>query len=238
MVLLRIAHVEDSIEEQKRTKQMLEDWTKQSEFQVHVDGYIDSNRLVMAIDDAWAAYDLYILDIHMRSRDEGLQLAHTIRKTDELATIIFISGVHEYALDSFEVFAMYFFTKPLAKAKFHSFLDRFGKLMINRSREVFVFPFEKQTGQMPLYQVVYIEADGHHVKINGSSEARYRMKLSILASDYAGTLVRCHRSYIVNLAHVVNYSTEKLQLSNNTQVPIGREYTESTLKALSEYRLV
>jgi two-component system LytT family response regulator len=91
---------------------------------------------------------------------------------------------------------------------------------------------EGQTKEIPVERVLLIAADGNYVRIHADSRT-YE-----IWDTLSGTAVkmdpsrfaRIHRSFIVNLSHVLNTATKDIpsvvKLNNGMEVPIGPNYRE------------
>ena len=234
-MLLRIGICEDIPEHQIVVLNLLNDWVKQSKHHIDTTVYADTTKLLGDIDEAWGAYDVFLLDIEMREPKEGLELARRIRTKDKHIPIIFISSHRELALESYDVRAMHFIAKPIDRTVFFDTMNYLGDLLENRSKIFFVFPAGKNRGTMPLHEIIFIEADGHYVSINGDRNMRYPMKMDSIVTEYVGMLVRNHKGYIVNISHVLGFTSSIVTLSNGIELPIGRVFLETLRECFVKY---
>jgi two-component system, LytTR family, response regulator len=90
----------------------------------------------------------------------------------------------------------------------------------------------EQTEEIALEHVSLLAADGNYVRVHANSRTyEIRETLSGIAAKLDGSrFVRVHRSFIVNLSHVLNAPTKDaptvVKLSNGMEVPIGPNYRE------------
>jgi two-component system, LytTR family, response regulator len=91
---------------------------------------------------------------------------------------------------------------------------------------------EAQAQEIAIENVLLIAADGNYVRVHANSKTyEIRETLTGIAAKLdASRFVRVHRSFIVNLSHVLNVATKDVppvvKLSNGMEVPIGPNYRE------------
>jgi len=237
-MLIRAAIVEDSVQDQRLITQLLEEWAGQSSHQLEVTTYEDSDKLLGSIDEAYGVFDVYLLDIEMRTPQEGLSLAQMIRSTDKELPIIFISNRRELALESYDVHALYFIAKPIDETRFFAAMNRLASILSKRSTDHFAYSTGRISKSMPLHEVVCIStyaSDGHYLIINGDPQSRFEMKLEVVANQYPEDLIRCHKSHIVNISHVRQLTATTVILSNESELPVGRIYLNSIRTHFAAY---
>jgi two-component system, LytTR family, response regulator len=91
---------------------------------------------------------------------------------------------------------------------------------------------EDQTKEVALDQVLFLAADGNYVRVHteGSTYEIRETMTGISAKLDPSRFVRVHRSFIVNLTHVLEVVTKEsaafARLSNGIEVPLGRNYRQ------------
>ena len=89
-----------------------------------------------------------------------------------------------------------------------------------------------QVQEIAIEDVSLIAADGNYVRIHTKSKTyEIRETLTGIAAKLDSALfVRVHRSFVVNLSHVLNVPTKDIlsiaKLSNGMEVPVGPNYRE------------
>jgi len=105
----------------------------------------------------------------------------------------------------------------------------------------FLISGEQETNQIGLDNLLYLESDGNYAYLNQLSEgtvtkSMHRTTLkSIEAENTYPNILRCHRSYIVNLDQVIevkgNAQGLKLSLNNcDDIVPVSKKYIPDVKK--------
>lgn len=180
--------------------------------------------------------ELVFLDIRMNDMT-GLEIAQALPKG---CCLIFTTAYAQYALDGFDLDAVDFLHKPFAYERFVRAVDkalsRIETRAISGSREVLTLKQEYNNVVIPVEQIRYLEAMENYTKIyrcDGSyilSRTNLKKVLCLLPSD---RFLRVHRSYVVALLHVLEYTHTHLRLKDDrTTIPIGRTYLDMFLRCM------
>lgn len=89
------------------------------------------------------------------------------------------------------------------------------------------------------HEILYVEARSHCIYISTtitSAPLKINANLSDIVSSLPQELfIPCHRSYIVNVAHIRLVTRTECLLSRNISIPISRTYTLSVNQAFDRY---
>lgn len=167
--------------------------------------------------------DLIILDILMPLLN-GMDTARELRDNDCFVPIIFLSSSKEFAVDSYEIKALSYLTKPIDETRLNCVLDDFLKRFCPRNT------FTAQTAfgfcKIAIDDVDYLEAQNKQVLVHMSDgrtiEIRELFSKCVEVFSPSSGFFRCHRSYIVNLDNVEQFTKTQLSTTYNAKVPISR----------------
>ena len=235
---IKAALCEDNHQDRLVIETRLKHWAHLSGHQIELDIFVDTTKLLGVTDDNFEAYDLYLLDIEMRTPQEGLDFARRLRMKAEHIPIIFITSHSIFAYDSYDVHALSFVAKhQLDTPRLFAALDIMALLLKQRKNEFFTFTFEGTRKRLPLAEVYYLKADRHYLRINGDEDLRFRSKLSEVLPLYPGIFVICHQSYAVNIPHIhaIQFRRHKVVLTNSNEIPISRAQLQSVDQAFKAY---
>jgi two-component system LytT family response regulator len=172
--------------------------------------------------------DIIFMDIEMPEMN-GIELAKRIRhKTKKL---VISSGHSKYGYNAFEVEADAFLLKPYSFTKFEATIN---KLLLKEEQvqkiEDFIFVKYKDKPErvkIKIDEIMVIEAKLHSVKIDtisssietniGFSEIKY------LLSNHLN-LLQVHRSFIIFLKHISSIERNRIKMTDNRFIPIGKKY--------------
>jgi DNA-binding LytR/AlgR family response regulator len=174
--------------------------------------------------------DLLFLDINMPGIN-GLDLLKSL--SQKPATII-TTAYPEHALEGFELDVIDYLVKPISYPRFLNSLDKARRRMepSPASEGHVLLKADKVLHRLAYEQVVYAEAMGDYSKVF-TEEGRLVVKetLGALLQRLPESFFRCHRSYLVNMAHVRQLRGNRILLSEG-EVPVGAAYKAEFMEKL------
>lgn len=149
-------------------------------------------------------FDLIYLDIQMDNGD-GISTARNIRKLDENAIFIFVSGYDKYVMELFRLDVFSFLKKPIDEDEFSSLFLEANKKICNNN---FFFTFKYRNSEYKIETYMF----------NG--------KLSDVEKDLEKgkiPFLRIHQSYLVNYLLIKSRTKAEVTLINGTKLPISED---------------
>lgn len=185
------------------------------------DGFPSGETLLEQYKIDKSPYDVVFLDIEM-DKLNGLETAKKIRLYDENVLIIFITSHTEYVYESFEVTPFRFLIKPIDSEKIKDvLLAAYNK--ITNDRKCIYFNIERSIIRLNINDILYMESDKRILIIHANNQT-YKVydKLSNYQEKlYQNGFISVHKSYLINLNHVVEFNTNTLKVSNGDIIPIS-----------------
>lgn len=184
-------------------------------------------------------YDIIFLDIELQTTN-GVEVGHRIRDMmhNETTQIIYISGKDSYAMDLFDVRPFDFLIKPILTEKIEKVLRKFLRITSLKTRF-----FEYKKGQtkrkIQVKEIRYFESSGKKINIYiNNGIIQYYGKLSAVKQQLIGQdFLFIHKSYLVNLLHVIEYRYDHLKMSDKKLLPISRQHKKIVQDKLSQQRI-
>lgn len=187
--------------------------------------------------------DFIFLDIEMPKMD-GLSFLKSLKNPP----LVLITTAHrKFALDGFELDVMDYLLKPIS-------LDRFMQAIakIRRLRQLegnhqennpgptshIYVKSDRENVKINLLDILYLESLKNHVKIVTHGK-NYITMVSIgeMQSKLPSNLfLRVHRSYLVNIEHIQNYTNTYLVIDGKS-FPLGNVYKQEVLEKLDKHRI-
>ncbi len=229
---IRVAICDDNDADRNFLKDALREYSKGQNNLFYVEEFESGEELLNAKD---CRFVLIFLDIYMQGVN-GMEVAKELRQRGSKSMIVFCSSSKEYAVESYEVDALYYLMKDYDKDALFQVLDRFfRKYPVGRSIEV---KAGRNRMIVAMQDILYVEASNKKCiihTIKGDIEA------SVSMSELAETLtlpefVRPIRYAIVSLKEVIAVPTDVMRLSNGVVIPISRGERQNMKKAFAEYR--
>lgn len=181
-------------------------------------------------------YDIIFLDIKMPHMN-GLETAGNIRKRDRKVSIIFLTSLVHHALEGYKVQALNYIIKPISYKRLKIELDDWLHKQSQDLEPFIVIKNDKGNYKVLLNDLAYIETSNRNALVHTKSENLicYK-KLKILEMELNNHgFVRCHSSYIVNLAYIENIEKMDAKLITGEVVPISQTKKKDFMQRLARY---
>lgn len=190
--------------------------------------------------------DALFLDIEMPGKS-GLQLAELLIENKFKGNVVFTTAYNEYAIKAFRLSAIDYLLKPIQESQLIEAVEKLSTEKRIRDNEIRLLALsanlrEEKTDVLciptlhgfeyiPISEVEYLEADGSYVNIycinNRKKTVSKNLKFFEAALEKCTSFVRTHRSFLVNMNFVANYSkadaAHHLILKRNVKIPVSRE---------------
>ena len=164
--------------------------------------------------------DLFILDIQLLDY-RGTELARQLRAQDKRVTLAFLTAAREYVFEGYEVQAVRYLLKPMQQEKVFELLDLARQNLQEQPSLILNCADEKK--KLYLSQIAAIEAQGHYLIFHTTTgQLQQKASLSSLAGHLGDSFVMSHRSFYVNLAHLLRISRTECTLDTGLTVPVSR----------------
>ena len=175
------------------------------------------------------------LDIQMDGMN-GIEVARRLRERQEDVILIFITGIKEYVFDALDLYAFHYLLKPVDEGKFAEVLERAEREAKKKKERKCLFI---RTRNLTLDQsdILYIESRAKKLEIHtaGADKAiEIYAAMDELEGQLGDSFYRCHRGYLVNMAHIVRYDNDSIFLSGG-KVYLTRKKHSEFVKAYMWY---
>ncbi|MCR1838903.1 LytR/AlgR family response regulator transcription factor [Murimonas intestini] len=182
-------------------------------------------------------FDLIFMDIKME-RLNGLKTAEEIRKTDSTVGLFFLTSLSRYVWKGYEYGALNYLLKPIKYGRLKMELDRFFS-RYQVGEELYI-SFSNDNGKFKvLYKDLrYAETAKRNVLLHFESGEQVIYKsMKEIASllEAQQQFVRCHVSYIVNMAYVKSVENLEVVLTTGQHVPISQPKRKDFMQRLADY---
>ena len=209
---------DDLPEERMNMLRKLRHYEQATGHELHLETASDGSELLsMWKPERW---DVNFLDIFMPHLD-GIAAARQLRKSDENCEIVLATTSRKHGMEGYELRALDYLTKPFAQTDVDGVMEWFLRKRAEKRRELQV---RTQLGEETVraQDILYIESRGHSCVIH-SLEQEFSVRGSIdeLAAGLDEDFFRCHKSFLLNFAHVVELRDRVFRLDSGESVPIS-----------------
>jgi DNA-binding LytR/AlgR family response regulator len=177
---------------------------------------------------------LLFLDIEMNGMS-GLDVMEQIQNNPLFWRIVFVTGHDNYYGYTIDIKTLAFLSKPVVKDD----IKRCFRAVLREAERNRKITIETTDGDISfsVEEIVYIHAKEHYVTIysNGKETEGYLSlkKLEDILKDTS--IIRSHKSFLVNLLYVKDVIWGKVILLSGETVPLGRSYYQKSRDAFFQF---
>jgi len=169
-----------------------------------------------------------------------------IRSLAEPPIVVFTTAYSQYAIDGYKVNAIDYLLKPFGLPEFQMAASKVKKQyeMLQKTDNenhvednILFVKTDYRLVRINISEIQYIESQSEYLKLHLSSGPSLMVLMSIkrmselLPSKH---FIRIHRSYIVNMNHVVEISRLRVKMNEKTLLPIGDSYKDEALLFINQ----
>lgn len=179
--------------------------------------------------------DALFIDINMPDLN-GLDFVRSLR---EPPLVVFTTAYSEYALDAFGVEAVDYLLKPFGMGKLMASAEKVRRRYellhpasasspTESEEDVIFLKTDYRVVRVHIPEIVYVEGMAEYLRIY--LEGQEKPIISLLSMKKleeridGHSFMRVHKSYIVNLKHIVEINRARIVLDTDKEIPIGASY--------------
>ena len=234
MSLLPISVCDDLEEERALLGHMLQSYAQRKGLSLQLHLFVSGEELLHNIRQVCACQVLF-LDVYMPGIS-GVETARRLRAAGCGTSIVFATTSTDHGVDSFEVRASDYLVKPFRQEEVDRALDWCLEHMPEPLRSLSVYA-EGEIQEFPLASVLYIEVLGHQSHIHTLRQTVVVRKSldDVERAVDSPDFFRCHRSYIINLNFVNQFTKNSVTMTNGVTLPISRNRSLAFKEAYFTY---
>ena len=232
--MLKIAICDDDLHESTTVEHLTKTFFKENNIPVEIGIYNDPKTLVSSQD----IYDLYLLDVIMPGMT-GIEVAAALGTHKH--SVVFITSSVESAVDGYSVNADGFIIKPVNKNSYSETMKRVITKNNFYENPSITITYNRTPLKIDLENILYFETKLHTVNIYVKGEKILSVKGKL--SDFQEKLnshkefLRCHQSYIVNMASISSMEESEFIMKTDAIIPISRSFYKNCKQAYYHYKL-
>lgn len=169
------------------------------------------------------------------AREELKRLLQTIPN----CRLVLLSDSEQHAVFGYALRAAGYLTTPLDREEFLSQLIYLIRERVQAKEQFLPIKVNGVWSQLNMGHITYVESSGHSLIFHLSDSRRFKVQsgfreyqsLLDLNPDY----FRCHKSYVVNMSYVKDWSLTAFTLNNGEEVNISRPYRQTARSVYACY---
>lgn len=219
---MRIIVCDDDSRCRQETKKQIDRWLLEQSVCAEIIQLDNGDELLELLKTQPA--DLLFLDIMMPLLS-GMEIARIIKARGLAIKLVFLTSSPEFAVESYEVKASGYLLKPVSYEKISAVLSDLlmqpqqeeKQLLVKTGFGYCYLKFDEiECMEAQRKKVLFYLKDGSNQEVEGGF-SYYEEKLTQECYFF-----KCHRSYLVNLNYVKNFSTSEAVTTSGVQCPIAR----------------
>ncbi len=228
----KIAICDDTEIDRNFIKDIVTDWANKSGVKPDIHMFSSAEEFLFEYEDC-KDYQILLLDIEMGQMD-GVSLAKELRKTNDSAQIVFITGYSDYIAEGYEVSALHYLMKPVREEKLSEVLDR-AISKLGKDEKALMLESGGETNLVPIYRIRFIDVRGNYTTVHADKEYTIKKTLSDVEKELDERFYRVGRSCIVNLTQVSKVTKTDIFFNSGETVPLPRGSYEKVNRAIIEF---
>ena len=232
IAVLLIAVVDDDPKDAALLRECVDNYCRMNGHAAMIHVYHDGLDLIRSTE----THDIVFLDIQMGKLD-GRETARFIRKINTDTILIFVTNMAQFAIKGYEVDALDFILKPPSMASIAYVMDKAMKRLDGSGAKA-QFSLKTSDGTISLSanDITYVEVFDHNLVYHTTKgEYTVRGRLSdVIEKLSPDRFVMCNRSFIVNLRHVSNVTSDYL-LIGDTRISVSKSHRKELMKRFSSF---
>ncbi len=177
---------------------------------------------------------LLFLDVEMGGIS-GIEVLKKIEREDWVWRVVFISSHQEAVWNAFSIKTLEFARKPVKYEQVENWIH----IAMRENKENIVYEFDTMDGKLlkAIGDIYYLEAAKNYTVLYGKKE-KWLINNNLKNWEKEmkdAPMLRIHRSYLVNMEHIKKLQTQKVELENDEEIPIGRQFSKEAKQIYCEY---
>ena len=231
--MLNFVICDDNLNILDRLEKMLENIFDRNDFEACIRLKSDSSEEIIKHISS-NKVDVIMLDINLKSNQNGLDLAKEIRKINRDAYIIFTTGHLEYAMVAYKFKTFDYIAKPINYDRLEETIIRlFEDINQNSNRYIKI---DNKNTLINEAEVLYIKRDSMKLLFHTSNtDYNTYSFVNKFKDKLPKNYVRCHKSYIVNVNQIkeVDPVCNTISFKNGDSCFIGPKYKSNLMEVLN-----
>lgn len=232
---MKIAVCEDNVKDREKLLKQLTAAMKYLEVDAEITVFESAEELLKEASDK-TFFSVFFLDIFLPGLS-GMEAALKLRRLGNYSPVVFTTITRDYLTQSYSVCASDYLVKPSADKDVKSALARALKLLEGKERMLEV-TVARHTERIPYSDIYYIKGNSRNCTIQTRTGVYdpYAAIQELLEQLNDSRFLCSHRSYIINLDHVLAVQRGHVAMRDDVLLPIRRGGTEEVRRAWEDRR--
>lgn len=212
------------LEEQRKT---VEEFNETACLDLELKSYDTYDALMQGVSNL--PFDMLFYDTE-GSKDTEQELLRLVQTVPN-CRLVLLSDSERHAVFGYALRAVGYLTTPLDREEYLSLLIYLIREQIQKKEQFLPLKVNGVWSQLDMGHITYVESSGHSLLFHLSDRREFRVMAGF--RDYQRLLdlnpnfFRCHKSYMVNMRYVKDWSLTAFILKDGDEVNISRPYRQA-----------
>lgn len=162
----------------------------------------------------------------------GIHVVRELLGHESATQVIYLTGYIEYCTKVYETDHAYFLTKPICQEDFDKALARAVERLERAAVEALSVKSGHAVSMVPFRDIAFIESRLRKLEIHvGDAVHTTYGTISEIAGSLPAEFVRTHKSFVVNLHHVIRWEPDGFVLRSGERVPASKRCKQKAREA-------
>ncbi len=225
---------DDSVSDRRILDRMVRSSLARKGLKANISDFANARMLLGAFSPG--AFDVLFLDIYMPGID-GIRAAEAIRAKDKDILLVFTTASADHAIESYAVHAAGYLLKPFSARQLDETIDWCIENQMENSLSITVTS-NREAVSIAHKDILYVEVFRNSCVIHAfSGPITTNRGLTEIERELGDAFLRCHRCYLVNMAHILRHEGACFLLPNDGRVLIARDIASKVKQHYFEWSL-
>lgn len=216
--MLSIAVCEDENYFSDHICSLLDCYLMENDLKATIKSYSDGEKFLAADRNP----DIILMDIQLPGTN-GMEIIRRLRERGCRGQVIFITAYEEYVFQAFDVDAIHYILKPVEKDKFFSAMEKAVRRTGAHNNKALLLMKNDLNAKIFTKDILYCEVYDHKIFLDTIyGRFSYTGTLDSLEKQLGSDFFRCHRSYIVNMSHVLDRDGQVVTMAGGERILVSR----------------
>lgn len=180
--------------------------------------------------------DIIFMDIELPGID-GMEAAKRLRQSDDIAVLIFVTNMAQFAVKGYEVEALDFVVKPVSYDAFCMKMDRAVRAVNNASANTITVTLPYKVVRIDVRELCYVEVTGHKLLYHTDTDVFEGRGVMSAEEERLRPFhfLRCNSCYLINPIQVKEIGRNDVEMRNGDVLQISHSRRKKFLADIAEY---
>ena len=238
--MIRVAVVDDIEITSRAIKMAIEEY----DFGISIEVHAFTSGADMLRNEIQKHYDILILDIeltkeHQKTEENGMYLATKVKDMYPDTPIIYITGTICHVKEALQHEPFRYLQKPVEMEMICQAVQSAIDRIMNSADQILFFQMGGVSFGANMKRIKYFESNRRKITVHSVDEQfDYYEKMNDLEKRVKvlmNCFLRVGKSYLVNMQHIKKISKQRVELFDETIIPVSRQYKKEVIQQYCHY---